>query len=94
MTRDEIKLRQMTNQYLISHAPKLTVVRDLCSIQSQFVVNVMHSLKIRSNDFDASPVGEGLVKNWSIRGTVHAFAESDLPLFIRCNNGKDYRRNE
>lgn len=94
MTLDEIKVRQLTNQYLVVPADKLTVVRDLCGIQSQFMVNAMHSLKIRCNDHDESTVQDGLVKNWTIRGTVHVFAEDDLPLFIHCDNGKNYRRNE
>lgn len=29
-----------------------------------------------------------------MRGTVHVFAEDDLPLFMHCNNGRDYRRND
>lgn len=90
MTIEEIKIRQLTNQYLVTPAEKLTVVRDLCGIQSQFMVNAMHSLKIRCNDFDEATVTDGLVKNWTLRGTVHVFAEDDLPLFIRCNNGADY----
>lgn len=90
MTLEEIKIRQLTNQYLIEKADKLTVVKDICSVQSQFLVNAIHSLRIRCNDFNESTVSEGLVKNWTLRGTVHVFAESDLPLFVRCNNGKDY----
>ena len=94
MTLEELKIRQMTNQYLLSPSDKLTVARDLCGVQAQFMTNALHSLKIRCNDFDERTVPEGLVKNWSVRGTVHVFAESDLPLFIRCNNGEDYRKNE
>lgn len=94
MTFEEIKLRRITGQHLITPADKLTVVRDLCGIQSQFMVNAMHSLKIRTSDFDEAAAADGLVKNWTIRGTVHVFAESDLPLFIRCNNGKDYRSHD
>ena len=94
MTKEEIKLRRITNQYLIVPADKLTVVRDLCGIQSQFMVNAMHSLKIRCSDYSEDTVKNGLVKNWTVRGTVHVFAEEDLPLFIHCNNGRDYRRNE
>ncbi|MBQ8382843.1 MAG: winged helix DNA-binding domain-containing protein [Clostridia bacterium] len=90
MTIEEIKIRQLTNQSLITTADKLTVVRDLCGIQSQFMVNAMHSLRIRCNDFDEATVADGLVKNWTLRGTVHVFAEDDLPLFIRCHNGSDY----
>ena len=94
MTLEELKIRQLTNQYLITPADKLTVVRDLCGVQAQFMTNALHSLKIRCDDFDERTAAEGLVKNWSVRGTVHVFAESDLPLFVRCNNGADYRRNE
>lgn len=94
MTLEEIKIRQLTNQYLINPADKMTVVRDLCGIQSQFMVNAMHSLKIRCSDYDEATVKDGLVKNWTVRGTVHVFAKDDLPLFIHCGNGRDYRRNE
>ena len=94
MTAEELKIRQLTNQHLLDPADKMTVVRDLCGVQAQFFPNAMHSLRIRCNDFDENTVADGLVKNWSVRGTVHVFAESDLPLFIRCNNGESYRKNE
>lgn len=63
-------------------ADKITVVRDLCGLQCQFMANAYHSLRIRcADDPDPDCWGEGLVKNWSLRGTVHVFAEEDLPLF-------------
>ncbi|MHB1153293.1 MAG: DNA glycosylase AlkZ-like family protein [Eubacteriales bacterium] len=86
MTSDEIKLRQMTNQYLITPSDKLTVVRGLLGAQAQFMANAIHSLKIRCNDFHSETVADGLVKNWSVRGTVHVFAESDLALFKHENS--------
>lgn len=94
MTLEEIKIRQLTNQYLITPTDKLSVVRDLCGLQAQFMVNALHSLKIRTNDYNESTVKNGLVKNWTIRGTVHIFAESDLPLFIHCKNGELYRSHD
>ena len=94
MTSEELKIRQLTNQHILSPADKLTVVRDLCGVQAQFMPNAMHSLQLRTNDFDLQTLADGLVKNWSVRGTVHVFAESDLPLFIRCNNGASYRKND
>ena len=94
MTIEELKIRQLTNQHLISPTDKLTVVRDLCGVQAQFFPNAMHSLKIRCDDYNEQTVADGLVKNWTVRGTVHVFAESDLPLFIRCGNGASYRKNE
>lgn len=94
MTLEEIKIRHLTNQYLLTPADKLTVVRDLCGVQAQFMVNAMHALKIRCSDYEESTLPDGLVKNWTIRGTVHVFAEDDLPLFKHCNNGKTYRSDE
>ena len=94
MTIEELKIRRLTNQYLIDRADKITVARELCGVQAQFFPNAVHSLRIRSNDFDEITFGNGLVKNWSVRGTVHVFAECDLPLFVRCNNGESYRKNE
>ncbi len=94
MTIEELKIRQLTNQYLITPSDKMTVVRNLCGVQAQFMCNAIHSLKIRCNDFDEKTISGGLVKNWTVRGTVHVFEEHDLPLFIRCNNGKSYRKNE
>ena len=94
MTREEIKIRQLTNQYLIVPGKRMEVVRNLCGLQAQFMVNAMHSMKIRCRDYTEETAGSGLVKNWTLRGTVHVFAESDLPLFLHCNKGADYRKNE
>lgn len=94
MNSEEIQIRRLTNQYLIDTSDKITVVRDLCGIQAQFMSNAVHSLKIRCSDFDGKKLKNGLVKNWTIRGTVHIFAQSDLPLFIHCDNGKSYHSND
>jgi len=94
MTIEEIKIRQMTNQHLLQPADKMTVVHDLMGIQAQFMGNAIHALKIRCKDFDEKSFGDGLVKNWTIRGTMHVFAQDDLSLFLPCNAGKDYKRNE
>lgn len=37
MTLEELKIRQLTNQYLLAPADKLTVMRDLCGVQAQFI---------------------------------------------------------
>jgi hypothetical protein len=94
MTIEEIKIRQLTNQHLITPTDKMTVVCDLCGLQAQFMVNAMHALKIRCADFDEDTTSIGLVKNWTLRGTVHVFAESDLPLFVCTDNPALYRKNE
>ena len=91
MTAEELKLRRLTNQHLIEKTDKLTAVRDLCGVQAQFMSNAIHSLKIRCHDFNEKTLANGLVKNWTVRGTVHVFAESDLALFKHCHNGNNYR---
>lgn len=94
MTTEEIIIRQLTNQHLITPADRLSVVRDLCGLQAQFLSNAFHAMKIRAKNWDEQSTIEGLVKNWTLRGTVHIFAESDLPLFLHCNNGSTYRSND
>ncbi len=94
MTLYDLKQIQLYRQHLTDSADKITVVKDLCGIQSQFMSNALHALKIRCTEYDPETVRDGIVKNWTIRGTIHIFAEDDLPLFIYCNNGKNYRKNE
>lgn len=94
MTLYELKQIHLHRQHLTDSADKITVVKDLCGVQAQFMGNAMHSLKIRCNDYDSESIGDGLVKNWTVRGTVHVFAEDDLPLFIHCDDGRNYRKNE
>lgn len=94
MTVEEIKLRQMVNQHLLSTGDKLTVVKNLCGAQAQFYSNAVHALKIRCSEADKEIFSNGLAKNWTIRGTMHIFADADRALFIRCNNGQNYRKNQ
>lgn len=78
MTLEEIKLRRMTAQHLLSPADSQTVVKDLLGLQCQFLSHARHGLSIRSK----SPSTDGLVKSWTIRGTMHLFSAEDLPLFL------------
>lgn len=84
MTIDEIKVRQLTNQHLAMPADMMTVIHDLCGVQAQFMSNALHSLKIRCTDFNEDIAKKRLVKTWTLRGTLHVFAEDDLPLFLHC----------
>ncbi len=81
MTIDEIKFRRLANQQLLASAPYRTVVRDLCGVQAQFLSNAFHALTIRSDDFSADKT-DGLMKSWTLRGTMHLFNESDLPVML------------
>ncbi len=79
MTIEEIKLRRLAGQHLLAPAPPLTVAEDLCGLQAQFLSAACHALCIRSTEDSLA----GLVKSWTLRGTVHLFPEPDLPLYIR-----------
>ncbi len=82
MTLEELKIRRLTNQHLLQPADKITVAQTLCGLQAQFLSNAVHALGIRCETLDPGTLPEGLVKNWTLRGTMHVFAEKDLPLFL------------
>lgn len=94
MTLEELKIRQMSHQHLLRPTEKMTVVRDLGGVQAQFLANALHSMKIRSNDYEESSAGEGLVKNWTNRGTIHVFAKEDIPLFLGFEYAERYRSSD
>lgn len=78
MNRDELLLRRLHGQHLLS--PGANPAADLCGLQAQFLRNAVHALRIRTAQLST----EGLVKTWTLRGTVHLVPEADLPLYIRC----------
>lgn len=89
MNIKELKQVQLFRQHLTNKADPLIVAHDLCGIQCQFMVNAVHSFKIRcEDDLQMECWQNELVKNWSVRNTVHVFCKEDLPLF-RYNDGKD-----
>lgn len=78
MTLEEIKLRRLAGQHLTRPADTLTVAADLCGLQAQFLSAACHALRIRGGQGTA-----GLVKTWTLRGTMHLAPEADLPLYLR-----------
>lgn len=78
MTLEELKIRRLAGQHLLSSADTQTVVKDLCGLQAQFLSHALHGLSIRTLKVDT----EGLVKSWTNRGTMHLFSVDDLPLFL------------
>lgn len=90
MDIQEIQLLQLQNNFLLSPAEGKAVVQGLCGLQAQFFPNACHALDIRSiNGAETLP---HLVKNWTLRGTMHLFHEADLPLFL-AHCGPLYRLN-
>lgn len=78
MTLEEIKLRRLAGQHVLTPSDTQTVVKDLCGVQAQFLSHALHGLSIRCDEVRT----EGLVKNWTNRGTMHLFSVDDLPLFL------------
>ena len=82
MDQETLKLRRLFAQYLLAPDSRLHVVRAMNGFQAQFFSNAMHAMRLRSADPDAGYAADGLVKSWTLRGTMHLFAEADLPLFL------------
>ena len=78
MDREEIMLRQMKGQHLLQPVEGLQAAGDLCGFQAQYVSNALHALRLRSGSSDST----GLVKSWTLRGTMHIFPERELALFL------------
>jgi hypothetical protein len=78
MCLEELKLRRLAGQHLLTPADTQTVVKDLCGVQAQFLSHALHGLSIRCNEVST----DGLVKSWTNRGTMHLFSADDLPLFL------------
>ena len=91
MEREELLIRRMAGQHLLAAGQHLLaagedVCRDLCGLQAQFLRNSVHGLRIRTGEARL----DGLVKTWTLRGTVHLVPEADLPLYIRhCGTAAD-----
>ena len=71
----------LARQYLTVSGERDAVVRNICGLQAQYMKNVHHGLRIRCGSLPEN-WGEGLVKTWTLRGTIHVIAEADLPLFL------------
>lgn len=78
MTREEILLRRLWGQHLLSPGDSSAVIQDLCGVQAQFLSHALHGLSIRCHGVETSE----LIKSWTIRGTMHLFSPEDLPLFL------------
>lgn len=88
MERLERISRILYGQHLTNPAEPISVCQDLCGLQAQFLSNSRHALAIRCREPLAEPWGEGLLKSWTLRGTVHVFAAADLPLML--HEGRDH----
>lgn len=79
MTIRELCRERLAQQHLLMPVDTLTAGSDLCGLQAQFLSAALHALRIRTDDTST----DGLVKSWTLRGTMHLFPEQDLPLYFR-----------
>ena len=92
MDRTELALARLSNQYLLRAGERMEVLRAMNGFQAQFLSNALHAMRLRSMAHDAAHAADGLVKGWTLRGTMHIFAEADLPLFL--HSGCRYRSRD
>ncbi len=80
----DLLLRRLNAQHLLS--PADDPAGDLCGMQAQFLRNAAHALRLRASHFSL----DGLVKTWTLRGTVHLVPERDLSLYLPlCGTAED-----
>ena len=80
ISREELQRWQLWSQHLTAPAQTQAVASHLCGLQAQYAANALHSLRIRALNDDIST----FVKSWTLRGTLHLFPVSDLPLYVSC----------
>ena len=80
MTVEELIALRLSRQHLTDPAPGEEICRDLNGIQAQFLSHSRHALAIRG--CSGPDWNRGLVKSWTLRGTIHLFREEDLPLYL------------
>lgn len=92
MDKEDLKRQILYHQHLTNKTDHISVCRDLNGVQAQVLSNAFWAVKIRcSEDISPENWGAGLVKNWTVRGTMHVFAKDDLPLYLHEDRA-NYRR--
>ncbi len=78
VSRSELQRWQLWAQHLTEQDSPQAVASHLCGVQAQYAANALHSLRLRSKSADV----DAFVKLWTLRGTLHLFPVSDLPLYV------------
>lgn len=82
MNKEELLYLSLQNQFLIEKTSKKEVVSKLLGLQAQFANNPKYALRIRALDFSENNWGDGLVKIWSHRNTLHAVDINEVYIFL------------
>ena len=91
MTLEEIKLRRLTGQHLLTPTDTQTVVKDLCGVQAQFLSHALHCLSIRCNEVNT----DDLIKSWTnrIHTTIPTFEYQNRSIPELARQLRDLRHN-
>lgn len=76
--KELIRCRLGGQHLLTQRASNAEIAADLCGAQAQILRNALFTLQSRTGSSDFS----GLLKTWTLRGTLHLIPESDLPLYV------------
>lgn len=89
MTRDQLLALRLYRQRLSVPADGQTICRDLNGVQAQISSYARYALLLRG----AAQEGwqKGLVKSWTLRGTMHLFRAEDLPLYLHRGRRRNLR---
>ena len=77
----------LARQRLTAPADPEAVCRDLNGLQAQFFSYTRHGMATRCRSSLGPDWSRGLVKSWTVRGTMHLLRETDLPLFLHRDRG-------
>lgn len=84
MTHEELKQIRLFRQHLTDQTDKITVVRDLCGIQCQFMSNAFHSLKIgEKKAFALSPLYAPMTAHDAKREQLRRYLTHIAPATLR-----------
>lgn len=89
MTREGLLALRLYRQHLTAPADAQTICRDLNGVQAQILSYTRHALLLRG----ATQEGwqKGLIKSWTLRGTMHLFRAEDLPLYLHRGRRRNLR---
>ena len=87
METEQLKLLRLQNHHLLMPANADSVVSGLIGLQAQYGANALHALRIRACD---TPDFSQYIKIWSMRGTLHLHAVSDLPTVLYRGSETDF----
>lgn len=78
LSSDELRRWQLYGQHLTAKTTALEATSHLCGFQAQYPANARQAARLRAK---RPPDGTGLVKSWTLRGTLHIVPLEDLPLY-------------